>query len=31
VPLTFTAASVKDPQARNLPASFVGGSIGINP
>jgi len=31
VPLTFTAASVKDPQARNMPASFVGGSIAIVP
>jgi hypothetical protein len=29
--LAFTAASVKDPQARNLPASFIGGSIAVTP
>ncbi len=27
----FSAASVKDPKARNLPASFVSGSVGIEP
>ena len=26
----FTGASVKDPQARNLPASFLGATIGID-
>jgi general secretion pathway protein D len=28
---TFSGASVKDPQARNLPASFVSATVGIEP